>query len=162
MTYRWLALAVVAFTLSVGIACGDDSTGPSESPTTTPSQSAQNNDYGPLAVVEGPGGGPQARGGAGPIRFDGSCVTVTVENGDVLLLVWQSANVTWDGQAQAIIFSDVARNTEPITIRDGDTIEVGGASLEDDVPSERELDWLATPHPTCEGEEWFVSGVTKQ
>ena len=159
--YRGLPLVGVAFTLFVALACGDASTGPSMSPSTRPSQSVQGTEYGPLAVLDGPGGGPQARGGRGPIRIDGNCVTVTIENGEVLLLVWQSANVTWDDQNQAIVFSDVARNTEPITLHDGDTITVGGASLEGDLPLERELDWLATPHPACGGEEWAVSSVEK-
>lgn len=135
--------------------------GPLVSPSTTPSQVPTTEGYGPLTLVDAPGGGPLVRGGTGPIHIEGDCVTVTVENGDVLLLIWQSANVRWDDENEAIIFTSLDQDAESIAIRDGDEIELGGALL-DDLPVETQLDWLATPHPICSGEAWFVSGITRQ
>lgn len=87
---------------------------------------------------------------------------MTRENGDVLLLVWHAADVSWDGHNQEITFSSSAfPDEQPITIQDGDTITVGGESLIGDEPVERDLDWLATPHASCEGQAWAVSGLTK-
>ena len=137
------------------VACGSDS-----SP--SPGQSLQRGDFGPLAVIDA-GGGSQALGGTGPIQIDYNCATMTRENGEVLLLVWHAAEVSWGEVEQEITFSSTADpDAESITIRDGDTITVGGESLLDsDAPVERNLKWLATPHPTCSGEPFGVSSVIK-
>jgi hypothetical protein len=117
-------------------------------------------EYGPLAVIESLGGGHDARGGTGPIGISESCVTLTRENGEVLLLTWQSGEVQWDAQSRTIIYTSFGNlNDETITIRDGDIITVGGSSLVGDVPVERDLTWLATPDPACAGEQWSVFGV---
>ena len=152
-------------TLVGSVACGSDSSPPpSGSPTVPPSSPAatlQSGDFGPLAVIESPGGS-DALGGTGPVHIDDDCVTMTLSNGDILLLIWHAAEVRWDEQEQEITFSSAASpDAEPITIRDGDTITVGGASLEGDVPVERNLSWLATPNPACGGELWAVDSVTK-
>lgn len=85
------------------------------------------------------------------------------ENGETLVLVWHSAEVTWNAESRTITYTSFGnRNDETVTIRDGDIITVGGESLADDVPVERNLIWLATPHPTCPGEPWAVFGVTKE
>ena len=141
---------------------GDNSTAPSQSLTPAPGQGTPAQDYGPLTVLEGPGGGPQARGGRGPLSITATCVTMTRENGDTVLLVWQSADVTWDGTTREITFvqSGGLAGEAPITLDDGDTITIGGAAL-DNLPGETQLDWLATPQPGCDGERWFVSGVIK-
>ena len=153
-------------TLMGSVACGSASSPPaSGSPTASPpsaTQSDQSIDLGPLAVIDSPGGGPDARGGTGPVHIDGSCVTMTRENGEILLLIWQSAQVRWDEQEQEITFSRASdTDANPITIREGDTITVGGESLIGDVPVERNLTWLATPRENCSGEAWIVSGLTK-
>ena len=80
----------------------------------------------------------------------------------MLLLIWHANEVRWDDENREIIYSSAADpDARPITIRDGDTITVGGESLIDDEPVERNLDWLATPHASCSGEAWAVSGLTK-
>jgi hypothetical protein len=83
-------------------------------------------------------------------------------NGDELLLVWQSANVTWDDARQEITFirNGGPAGETPITLRDGDTIAIGGAFV-GNLPMEMHLNWLAAPSPECTGQQWFVSGVTK-
>jgi hypothetical protein len=156
---KWLlsSLLLSALVLAVS-ACGGGS-----SPTPSPTQSQQSNDLGPLAVFEDPGTGARdALGGTGPIHIEDACVRLTRSNGESLVLVWRSAEVRWDETNKQITFSSKAvANTEPVTIRDGDIITVGGASLEDDVPVTRNLVWLATPQASCEGRQWSVEGLTK-
>lgn len=87
---------------------------------------------------------------------------MTRENGDLVLLIWHAVEVRWDEQDRTITYSSTADpDGQPITIREGDTITVGGESLLSDEPVERNLVWLATPHASCEGEAWMVSGLTK-
>jgi hypothetical protein len=87
---------------------------------------------------------------------------MTRANGNGLLLVWHSREIRWDEQDREISFmSATAADAQPLTIRDGDTITVGGESLQDDVPVERNLVWLATPNASCSGEQWAVSSVEK-
>jgi len=114
-------------------------------------------DFGPLAVIEGLGG-DDALGGTGCVRIDDRCVTMTLSNGETLLLVWHASEVRWDEEDREITFSSV-RGSEPIKIRDGDIITVGGAGLGNDVPVERDLLWLSPPHESCTGEPWAVSEV---
>lgn len=153
--------------LIASVACGSGSTQPSVTGSPAQSeasgQSPQNDNFGPLTVVEGPGGGPDARGGKGPLHITATCVTMTRENGDTVLLVWQSADVTWDDTSHEITFVRAGglAGEMPITLRDGITITIGGAPL-DNLPVETHLDWLATPQPGCDGERWFVSGVIKE
>ncbi|MCH8200801.1 MAG: hypothetical protein IIB85_02640 [Chloroflexi bacterium] len=115
-----------------------------------------------MAVIDNLGG-DAALGGIGPVRIEDNCVTMTRENGDVVLLIWHAAEVRWDEEDREIIYSSAAYpDAQPITIRDGDTITVGGSSLLDDEPVTRApLPWLATPHPSCSGEPWAVSFLTK-
>ena len=124
-----------------------------------PTQSRQSNDFGPLAVIDGLGG-EDALGGTGPVHIGDSCVTMTRSNGEVLLLIWHAPEVGWDEQSREITFNSAADpGAAPITIRDGDTITVGGASLQDDEPVTRDLVWLATPQETCSGEPFAVSSI---
>jgi hypothetical protein len=112
-----------------------------------------------LAVIDNPGGS-EALGATGPVHIGDGCVTMTQSNGNVLLLVWHSAEVRWDENDREITFtSALAARAEPIILRDGDIITVGGESLQDDVPVERNLDWLATPNASCNGERWAVSSA---
>ena len=55
---------------------------------------------------------------------------MTRSNGEALVLVWRSAEVRWDASERKITFSSkvVADAASPITIRDGDTITVGGVT----------------------------------
>lgn len=118
--------------------------------------------YGPLAVFAD-ATGDQARGGRGPIDIGEDCVTLLNENGESVLLVWSSAEVQWDDSAREIIYTSFGnRDNETVTIRDGDVITIGGSSLGDDYPVDRNLTWLATPAPDCPGEPWGVFGVTQE
>lgn len=156
---KWLLspLLLSALVLAVS-ACGGGS-----SPSPSPTQSQQINDLGPLAVFEDPGtGAALALGGTGPIHIEDACVTMTLINGESLALVWRSAEVRWNEEDREITFTSAAvADAKPITIRDGDIITVGGASLEDDVPVTRNLAWLATPQASCEGRQWIVTVLTK-
>ena len=88
---------------------------------------------------------------------------MTLANDDVLLLIWRSDDVLWNEQSREVIYSSAFYpDAQPIAIRDGDTITVGGASLLSDEPvTMPPLPWLATPHPSCSGEPWSVGGLTK-
>ena len=157
---RGLLSLLGALTLIASVACGS-SASPTASPP-SPSESQQSVDLGPLAVIDALGGS-DARGGVGPVRIEDNCVTMTRENGDVLLLIWHSREVSWDEADREITFSSAAvADAKPITIRDGDTITVGGESLQNDEPPvTRNLVWLATPNATCDGAPWAVSSLAK-
>lgn len=162
--------AVLVLICGLGIAgltaCGSDSTpapsGSTSQLTAAPTGNPGDTELGPLAVIDS-SGGSLARGGTGPIHIGAYCVTMTREDGDVLLLIWLVGQVSWDEQERVITFVRATEpDEEPITVRDGDIVTVGGESLEGDVPVERELVWLATPNPSCSGgEAWIVNGMTK-
>jgi hypothetical protein len=157
-----LLLGPIALVIVTGCGGGGPSPSASGSPTASSAPTASVIDFGPLAVVEGPGGGPDARGGKGPLHITATCVTMTRENGETVLLIWQSADVRWNELSQEITFASVAQlDAGPITLHDGDTITIGGARL-DNLPAETQSGWLATPQPGCDGERWFVSGVIKE
>jgi hypothetical protein len=161
---KWLFCLPLLCIFAVS-ACGGGSS-PSASPSPSPSsptQSGQSNNLGPLAVFDDPGtGAVLALGGTGPIHIEDACVTMTLPNGEALLLVWRSAEVRWDENQREITFSSKAvADAAPITIRDGDTITVGGESLQDHVPVTRNLVWLATPQASCEGRQWAVNVLEK-
>ena len=144
----------------IALAGCDSSSSPTPSPlggTPPPEVGQANGDLGPLAVIEGVGGA-DALGGTGQIDIGRSCVTMTRSNGDMLLLVWKSSQVSWDEEQREIVLLG-SNDMVPPRIKDGDVITIGGASLQDDQPVARELSWLATPDPSCAGEQWSVSSV---
>jgi len=146
-----LLLSMIAFLAAVNLVACDSDSAPSTG------------DYGPLAVLHA-AGGFEARGGVGTIDLGDDCVTLTNEAGLELLLIWHQHEegwvIDWNEKEREIKFSEPG---EPaVTIRDGDIITVGGASLIGDVPVEQELEWLAPPHESCTGEQWMVSSVTKE
>ena len=149
------------------IACDSSSPSASSSPSTSipPAQThtaeSDGYDFGPLAVIDNPGGS-QALAGPGPVRIDEDCVTLTSATGTQFLLVWHVAEIAWDPESRTITYTRLwNRGDETVSILDGDIISVGGESLNSDVPIERNLTWLATPTPTCPGRPWAVSRVTK-
>ena len=120
-------------------------------------------EWGPLAVMDDPATGSlDAFGGSGPVDIGERCVTLTRENGAVVLLVWRSAEVTWDEGDREVTFSRAFGDREPITIRDGDVITIGGSTTEsgEDEPRDVEIDWLAEPDESCEGEWWSVHSIS--
>jgi len=147
----YLLLSLIGFLAVVSLVACDSDSAPSAG------------DYGPLAVLHA-AGGLEARGGIGPIDIGDDCVTLTNEAGQELLLVWhqheEGWEVGWNEDEREIRFS--APGDPAVTIRDGEVITVGGASLVGDMPVERDLDWLAPPHESCTGEQWMVSSVTKE
>ncbi len=112
-----------------------------------------------MAVLDG-FGGSESLAGTGKIQIDDNCVTMRRPDGVVFLLIWHAAEVSWDGKEREITFSSPPP-PQPLRIRDGDIITVGGEGLQDDVPVKRNLQWLATPSPSCDGRQWSVSSVTK-
>jgi hypothetical protein len=88
---------------------------------------------------------------------------MTRGNGDTVLLIWQDSDVTWDDDALEITFAAAGglAGEPPVIVRDGDIITIGGAPVEN-LPPAINLNWLATAQPGCDGERWFVSGITKE
>ena len=124
--------------------------------------SSNGDDFGPLAVIDNPTRS-DALAGTGPVRIDKDCVTMTTSAGAQVLLVWHVTEVAWDPGSRTISYTSFGNpGDETVSIRDGDIISVGGASLVGDVPMERNLTWLATPNPTCPGHPWLVFGVFKK
>lgn len=104
-------------------------------------------------------GGHEALGGSGPVRIEDECVTLTSSNGNVLLLVWLSADVTWDEDEREITFAP--SEGLPTSIRDGAILTVGGSSLtsQDGDPVAREITWSAEPDESCAGERFIVNSL---
>ncbi len=121
--------------------------------------SSETASYGPLAVLGPDAGGSTALGGTGAVTIGDACVTLAREDGEELLLIWHSDDIEWDGGERSIVFA--TRGSEPLVIRSGDVISVGGESLIGDVPVERDLEWLAPIDPSCSGRAWIVSGVDR-
>ncbi len=138
-----------ALALIAALACGSEEQEPN-----------QRGDFGPLAVFDGEGLGRHlASGGTGRVDIGDNCVTI---HGGTLLLVWGSTDVRWDEAKREITFTEASnRERDPITIRDGDTITIGGAGWPDDVPRERNITWLAEPHESCPTQQWATSFVSK-
>lgn len=145
---------VVLFAMAVGCSDDDGSGG-----------SAEPEDFGPLAVIEDPAtGSSDASAGTGTIRIGRRCVTFESENGTTSLLVWRSAEVRWDADARAIVFTAVSGDPPAaVTINDGDELALGGESFAtDESPEpERDLTWVAAPHDECPplAEAWAVHSV---
>lgn len=119
----------------------------------------QGNEFGPLAVIEAGDIRYEALGGTGPVEIGDSCVIMTRENGDRLLLVWREGDVRWDAQSMTITFSPPELpQMEPFTIADGEVITIAGRPLVND-GAPVTVPWVATPHPACTGEPWDVASV---
>jgi hypothetical protein len=123
----------------------------------------RDNDFGPLAVFDDPGeGSSDALGGTGAVHIKDRCVTMTLANGHELVLVWRSEEVRWDEDREIITFtSGSEEDAEPITVRDGNTVTVGGEALAAEEGPEyvkRDLKWIAKPHDSCTGKPFIVHG----
>ena len=65
---------------------------------------------------------------------------MTRENGEAWLLIWHSGDVAWNEETRENTYTtESGENAQPTTIRDGDTISVGGEAMEGDVPTNRNL-----------------------
>lgn len=146
-----LLLSLLSLLALIGLVACDADSSPSPS------------DSGPLIVVD-VGGGSDSLGGTAPVDIGDNCVTMEQSNGNLLLLVWHSAEggweVGWNDDEREITFSSPAE-PETVTIRDGDIITVGGESWEpQDAAVMRDFEWIAAPHESCSGELFEVSSVS--
>lgn len=111
-------------------------------------------DFGPLAVVGPSEGAATAVGGTGTVRIGDSCVTLQLNNGTELLLVWHSDHVRWNRETGEMSYS--GPDSEPRSVHSGDVITVGGTSI---LPVGTELDWVAPVDETCTGEKFLVDAT---
>lgn len=119
-------------------------------------------DLGPMAViVDDASGAFEASAGQGAVNFDEHCVTFTDERGVRRLLVWRSAEATWDAERRGINFSPTSGRASAVFIADGDVIVVGGESFASDQGTPRDIEWLAFPHPDCSDSRFIVNSVTR-
>jgi len=142
---------VIVATLVAAVACSSDAPSSNGSGGQVPG----NRDFGPMAVTNA-GGGNAAHGGTGPIDIGENCVTMPLPNGETLLLVWHAKEVQWNEDKREITYRlGGLPESEPITIRDGDIISVGGSGL--DSWQLASFTWFAKPHPSCIGQAWGVT-----
>jgi hypothetical protein len=123
-----------------------------------------------MAVIEDPGPDrPEAGTGFGRIEIDDRCVTLD-RDGERMLLVWRPGDVRWSGSTKSITFTGPVYDapTDSITLRDGDVIAAGGATLIQDEDSANpptsdawiaEHTWVAEPDPRCLGVPWLVGSL---
>lgn len=126
----------------IGSACGSSG----------PGGSTEKGSLGPLAVIESEGTGTSdAIGGTGSVSISERCVNMTVgTNSKELLLVWRSAEISWNDDDQAIRFSSAATaDARPITIRAGDNLTIGGEFFVTEGGAERNVAWVAEPHDSA-------------
>lgn len=117
-------------------------------------------DWGPLTVVDSPGGGPDAGFGPVTLHIGDRCVTAGRGRGETTL-VWSSGAVDWRPGNRRIVFTDTKGSTTRFD--DGDTAMFGGMPLERDGDEEGNragawLDglWLNEPDPSCPESYWLV------
>jgi len=116
--------------------------------------------FGPLAVRASAPGGDDAMWGPGRVVIAARCVSLVNENGSEAVPAWKADEVTWDAETETITYAHP--DSDPIVIRAGDTIILGGSSLEDDedtVPIDRDIEWVAEPDPSCLGELFATDSV---
>lgn len=115
--------------------------------------------YGPLAVLGPSTGSSDSLGGTGDLSITPDCVTLSLPNGETLLLVWHSNRVTWSEQRHEIAFENV--DGESFVLSDGGEVTVGGESLIGDGGElNREVEWIAELDPGCQGEAFIVTQVS--
>ncbi|MGH9023117.1 MAG: hypothetical protein ACRDV9_08465 [Acidimicrobiia bacterium] len=114
-----------------------------------------------MAVFESEGTGTSdAIGGAGPISIGDRCVSMTVgTDSKELALVWRSAEVSWNDDREIVFSSAAVADAAPVTIRDGDSVTIGGEFFETEGGTKRDVDWIAEPHGSCSGDLFIVDFV---
>ncbi len=118
-------------------------------------------DYGPLAVIDdsdtAPEGGHDALGGTGELDITDRCVRLKADDDRRLVLVWRASEVRWDDGRIVFTGSD-----GEVRLADGDTLTVGGSSLEYEGEAETrpDRDWAQEPDADCDGELWSVHSLT--
>ncbi len=127
--------------------------------------------WGPLAVTTAPGNGDMALT-TGSLRISDECVVLETLDDRPTLLVWSSAQASWDPQERRILFR--TRDGGVVELRDGQQVGLGGSGrgLSAEVLSPGEwdgllwdewlptIDWAAAPDPTCRADfVWSVGEV---
>ncbi|MFV2063512.1 MAG: hypothetical protein ACC726_08355, partial [Chloroflexota bacterium] len=119
-----------------------------------PRPSTEPGTWGPLAVLDQPGGfGPGV--GLGPItlRIGEACVWIESRQGrHATTLVWEGDQVDWRPKNRRIVFTD--RKGNSLRLFDGDRIEGGGLSLWPPEVSDGQERTRSTPEP---GRRWAAS-----
>jgi hypothetical protein len=109
----------------------------------------------PLAVVKrppGPLGGADSWGGQGPLRIGDRCIVLRRDDSGLeQTLVWMEGSVEWDAKEETVTF---AFGNEPVELRDGDPISIGGSTPESP-------DWLVPPDGSCPSELFQVSSIER-
>lgn len=155
--------AVVALSL---VGCGASSDPPADGASSDPPGG-----YGPLAVVDRDDEDRFEGGTQGTLRITDTCVYL--ERDDIehdTLLVWRSSDVEWAASTRTITFSGPAPLTgdEPLELRDGNFIGVGGEPVIVEEDAERPpsddswMDgqkWLNRPKPGCDGDPFLVGSA---
>jgi hypothetical protein len=124
--------------------------------------STPHDQWGPLAVIEGPPSGDEALN-SGTLLITDTCVLLDRPDGGELL-VWPSEGTTWDPDNETIHYSDGNRTVE---LSSGDSFQVGGGGSS---ASEDGLDgpewvatidaWAAEPATEClTDSRFFVGGL---
>lgn len=148
---RCLRTSIAVLVAGILTACSGTAKGP------------EHDGFGPLAVIEDNGGGQSdALGGTGTVIVGERCVELDVQ-GTRRLLVWRSADVRWDSAASSIVFAPQGK--QPIVIRNGTNITIGGEALPTDdpagdgKPTAAGVRWLATPDDQCSTNVFIVHSV---
>jgi hypothetical protein len=117
-----LGMGVLALLVCVGVACGAGSSSPKS--VSSPSEKPVN--YGPLALAEPSDTRVGTGAGTGPIEITEEFVTVDTLDG-LTHLIWYANEVRWDEQDRTIIYRSINPAATPISFREGDIVDLGGA-----------------------------------
>jgi|GEM_PF-940817 len=160
--WKKLAMAFGGALIGVALVVGGAAllrSAPLESPAAATS-TTRTDSFGPLAVRAPAPGGDTAMWGPGRVVIAARCVSLVNEDGSEAVPAWKADEVTWDAETETITYAHP--DSDPIVIRAGDTIILGGSSLEDDedaVPIDRDIEWVAEPDPSCLGELFATDSV---
>lgn len=155
-------LAATAALLLAAAACTDDHRGELVSADSEEESPTVGDPWGPLAVVEAPGGGDLALI-AGTLKIDDNCVLLD-EGGELVLLVWPQARTAWDSQDMAVVFTSLAGKRMVFQNGDRATFAGGGSSVDEDGNTVDDflesVAWISEPNRDCVVDvRWFVSDV---
>jgi hypothetical protein len=117
--------------------------------------------WGPLAVIAPDDGADTARA-EGTLRITADCVLLETGGDLLLLLLWDSDEVSWDATSRTITYTNW--DGSRALLRDGDAVVLGGgggSAAESGVSGDvwfSQLDWVAEPQATCPRDPWWGVG----
>lgn len=116
-------------------------------------------DWGPLAVTDVPGGGPDARLGPGTLVIGSSCVVLQMTDARSVYLVWSGDITRWDSSHRRILYQRSGNGRAKLS--DGDRVTLGGQFIPGpgSVEYHGEPEWLQPPSHTCPIDGWWVGDV---